>query len=69
MARLPAKLGGIVVDANILFGALLRDSTNRNLMLHGNLDLHAPEWLWDELTRNREFLVKKSHERRLRLTH
>ena len=56
----PAVLGSLVVDANVLFGALLRDSTNRNLILHGQLDLHAPEWLWGELERNRAFLVKKS---------
>lgn len=60
MSRKPAGLGNLVVDANALFGALLRDSTNRNLILHGQLDLHAPEWLWDELERNRAFLVKKS---------
>ena len=55
-----ANFGSLVVDANVLFGALLRDSTNRNLILHGQLDLHAPDWLWDELERNRAFLVKKS---------
>ena len=62
MSRYPmvANLGNLVVDANILFGALLGDNTNRNLILHGQLDLHAPEWLWDELERNRSYLVKKS---------
>jgi len=53
-------LGKLVVDANVLVGALLRDSTNRNLILHGQLDLHAPEWLWDEFERNRSLLLKKS---------
>lgn len=58
--RAPADVGSLVVDANVLFGALLRDSTNRNLILHGQLDLHAPDWLWGELERNKAFLVKKS---------
>lgn len=54
------KIGLLVVDANILFGALLRDGTNRNLIMHGQLALHAPDWLWDELARNRAFLMQKS---------
>lgn len=59
-----AELGPLVVDANVLFGALLRDSTNRRLILHGQLELHAPAWLWDELERNRPFLIKKSRASR-----
>lgn len=51
----------LVVDANVLFGALLRDGTNRGLILHGGLDLHSPHAVWGEMERNRDFLRKKSH--------
>jgi predicted nucleic acid-binding protein len=56
----PALEGPIVVDANILFSALLKDGTTRRLLLHGGLDLHTPGHIWDEFARNRDFLVKKS---------
>jgi predicted nucleic acid-binding protein len=50
----------LVVDANIVIGALLRDGTTRHILLSGGLDLHAPEALWDELDRNRAYLLEKS---------
>lgn len=52
--------GPLVVDANVLFSALLRDGTTRHVILYGDFDLHAPEHLFDELTRNRAYLVAKS---------
>lgn len=48
------------MDANILFAALLRHGTTRRLLLHGDLDLHTPWVIWDELDRNRSMLVRKS---------
>ena len=40
--------------------ALLRDGATRHLLLSSRLDLHAPETLWDELERNRPYLLGKS---------
>lgn len=51
----------LVVDANILFSALLRDSSTRRLLLHAGLDLYTPAWLWHKMERNRAYLVGKSH--------
>ena len=60
-ARRRARLDGpIVVDANVLFGALLRDGTTRHLLLYGGLDLHTPAHIWTEFERNRAYLLKKS---------
>ena len=50
----------LIVDANILFSALLRDSTTRHIILHEGLDLHTPDWLWTEFERNREMILRKS---------
>lgn len=53
-------MASIVVDANVLFGALLRDGTTRRLILHGQLELHTAAWLWSEFERNRQLLLDKS---------
>ena len=39
----------LVVDANILVAALLKDSTTRELLLEDDLELFAPEGLLAEL--------------------
>lgn len=44
----------------MLFSALLKDGTTRLLILHPKFDLHTPEYLWEELERNRDFLIQKS---------
>jgi predicted nucleic acid-binding protein len=56
----PGLDGRVVVDANILFGALLRDGTTRRLLLYGGLDLHTPATIWAEFERNRAHLLAKS---------
>jgi predicted nucleic acid-binding protein len=52
--------GPIVVDANVLFSALLRDGATRHLLLYTELDLHTPDHIWDEFDRNRDHLLEKS---------
>ena len=59
-ASRPRLDGPVVVDANVLFGALLRDGTTRHLLLYGGLQLHTPAHVWGEFERNREYLLKKS---------
>ena len=39
----------LVIDANILIAALLKDSTTRELLLEEDLELYAPECLLAEL--------------------
>lgn len=43
-----------------MMAALLRDGRTRHLLLSMGLDLHAPEVLWEELDRNRSYLLRKS---------
>ena len=59
-ARRPQMDGRIVVDANILFSALLPDGTTRRLLLYGGLDLHTPATIWGEFERNRAHLLARS---------
>lgn len=49
-----------MVDANVLFSALLRDGATRHLLLFAPLDLVTPATIWQEFQRNRDYLVKKS---------
>jgi len=61
MTARPLPLDGpVVVDANVLCSALLRDGTTRRLLLYGGLDLHTPGIIWREFERNRAYLLKKS---------
>lgn len=50
----------LVIDANILFSALLKDSTTRNLILDMRLKLFAPRFLIIEYIKYSEELRKRS---------
>jgi len=49
-----------VVDANVLIAALLRDSTTRNLIVLGGMELHAPRYLMREVEAHWEELIARS---------
>lgn len=51
----------IVVDANILFAALIKDSITSDLLFVDNLHLYAPEFLIVEFGRHKEEILKKTH--------
>ncbi|MHB8632504.1 MAG: PIN domain-containing protein [Thermoplasmatota archaeon] len=48
------------IDANVLYAATASDGSVRRLVLEGDPDLYAPEWLWDELDPHRRVLLSKS---------
>ena len=50
----------IVIDSNILFSALVKDSLTRKLIFELNEELVFPESIFEELRRNKPDLVKKS---------
>ena len=51
----------IIVDANILFAALIKNSVTANLMFVERLHLYAPEFLLDEFDKYRKEILKKTH--------
>ena len=55
----------LVVDANILLAAFLKDATTRELLLEDTLELFAPEHLLSEI---RRLLKNPRIRRRLRLS-
>lgn len=50
----------VVVDANIVFAAFIRDGATRELILDRGLDLRSPPWLWDEVAARYGWLLEKS---------
>ena len=51
----------LVVDANILFAALIKDGTTAKLLFLDDLHLYAPEFLLDEFNKHRNYLLNKTH--------
>lgn len=50
----------IVVDANVVFAAFLRDGATRELILDRGLDLRTPPWLWEEVAARYRWIQRKS---------
>ena len=49
----------LVVDANILFSALIKDSLTAELLFEPALKLYTPEFLLEEFTKYEELILKK----------
>lgn len=50
----------LVVDANVLFAALIKESSSYYLFFEDNLELYAPEFLFEELDKYKYLIQKKS---------
>ncbi|MFQ5975306.1 MAG: PIN domain-containing protein [Candidatus Hydrothermarchaeales archaeon] len=50
----------LIVDANIVISALLKDSTARRILLHPSFDFYAPDFLFEEIEENITLIPKKS---------
>ncbi|MEK6874717.1 MAG: PIN domain-containing protein [Nanoarchaeota archaeon] len=50
----------LVLDANILFSALIRQDTTFNLILHEDIHLYAPEFILVELAKYKELILQKT---------
>jgi predicted nucleic acid-binding protein len=51
----------LVVDANILIAALIKQSTTAELMLEDSIHLYAPEFLLDEFSKYETEILAKTH--------
>jgi predicted nucleic acid-binding protein len=51
----------LVVDANILFAALIKNGITAKLLFLEDLHLYAPEFLLDEFNKHRKYLLDKTH--------
>ncbi|MFH0954557.1 MAG: PIN domain-containing protein [Candidatus Micrarchaeota archaeon] len=50
----------LVLDANILFAALIKDSKTAELMLDPRLELHIPEFALQEFSKYEQHILKKT---------
>lgn len=50
----------LVVDANVVISAIVRDSVARRLLFHPGLVLYSPAYLFDELEEHRQEIMKKA---------
>lgn len=50
----------LVVDANILFASMIKDSLTAELLLSDKLNLFAPEFLFDEFAKYEEYILRKT---------
>ena len=51
----------LIVDANIIFAALIRDSITAKLLFVDDLHLYTPEFLLDEVKKYQKYLSNKTH--------
>lgn len=49
-----------VLDSNIIFSALIKKSKTRDIILSDLFELYAPEYIFNEITKHKELLLKKS---------
>lgn len=52
----------LIVDANILFAALIRRNDTFLLLFEDSLDLYAPDYLLEELAEHRDEVLAKTNE-------
>ena len=50
----------LVVDANILISALIRNGKSREIIVSDIFELFCPEYLGEEIYRHREYIAEKS---------
>ena len=51
----------LVVDANILFAALIKKRSTAELLISDKFQLFAPEFLFEEFSKYEELILKKTH--------
>lgn len=50
----------LVIDANILFSALIKNSVTAKLMFEEEIILYTPEFIVDEFLKHKELILKKT---------
>ena len=50
----------LVVDANVLFAALIKRSVSYNFLFMGKFDLFTPEFIFEEFEKHKEEILEKT---------
>ena len=51
----------MVIDANILFAALIKESVTADIIISNRLQLFAPEFLFEEFFKYEKLILEKTH--------
>ena len=51
----------LVIDANILFASIIKESLTAELLLSDKLNLYAPEFLFDEFKKYEGYILEKAN--------
>ena len=51
----------LIVDANVLFSALIKDGLTAELLISDKLQLFAPEFLFTEFAKYEDLILRKTH--------
>ena len=50
----------LIVDANVLFSALIKEGATKELIFNENFHLFSPEFLFEEFSKYRDYILKKA---------
>jgi len=50
----------LVLDSNIIFSTFINKSRTRDIILRDLFELYAPEYIFNEITKHKELLLRKS---------
>jgi predicted nucleic acid-binding protein len=53
-------MDSFVIDSNIVFSTILKDSTTRKIILSDAFNLFVPEFLFSEVRKDEDIILKKS---------
>ncbi len=59
----------LVIDANILFSVLIKSGKTEELIFDSDLHLFAPEFIFDEFAKYKEFILTKTERSDLEFEH
>jgi predicted nucleic acid-binding protein len=50
----------LIIDANILFAALIKDSLTAKILVDDKIQFYAPEFLFEEFAKYEDYILKKT---------
>lgn len=51
----------LIIDANILFAALIKESTTADLLCRKNMQFYTPQFIYEEFMLHKEEILQKTH--------
>ena len=52
----------LIIDANILFAGIIKNNITLNLIYNEQITLFAPDYIWEEFEKYKNYLLKKTKQ-------